>query len=122
MDNPVGFCTLCNIDIPSFEGLSECPNCKTRNLPCGYEDDLTVKINLREIHILCVWAERWGMSIAEEHEGGPGVVYAIVQRLKQRNEKLAGETLTMADEIDALRDAGYDFKTNLPGIEDNSDD
>lgn len=117
-----GFCTLCNIDVPSFEGLSQCPNCGTRNRPCAHENDLTVKVNLHELHILCVWAERWGMSITEEEDGGPGIIYAIVHRLKHHNEKLADASLTLADEMDALRDAGYNFETNLPGIEDNLDD
>jgi hypothetical protein len=118
-----GFCTLCNIDVPSFEGLSQCPNCRTRNRPCAHEDDLTVKLNRHELHILCVWAERWGMKIVDEEEdGGPGVIYAIVHRLKQRNAELADASLTLADEMDALRDAGYNFETNIPGVEDNPND
>jgi len=112
-----GFCSLCNIEIASFEGLTACPNCGTKGQPCAYADDVTVALNRHELHVLCAWAERWGMFLAQAKEGGPGIVYAIVQRLRQRYPALANVPLTLVDEAQALRDAGYVFRTNIPGIE-----
>lgn len=114
-----GYCTICNIEIASFEGLTECPNCGTDGRPCAFADDMDVRINRHELHVLCVWAERWGMEMATRDEGGPAVVYGAVRRLKERNPALAEASLTLADEVEAIRDAGYWFDTNLPGIEDN---
>lgn len=113
-----GFCTLCNFEIASFTGLSACPNCGSKGVPCAYADEVTVTLTRHELNLLCVWAERWGMLLAQAKEGGPGVVYATAQRLKARHPALAGRALTLVDEVQALRDAGYVFRTNIPGVED----
>jgi len=112
-----GFCTLCGIEIPSFKGLAACPNCGTTGLPCAHANDLTIAINQHELAVLCIWAERWGMMLAQAKEGGPGIVYAIVQRLKRRNPQLAEKHLTLVDEIEGLRNAGHKVQTNIPGME-----
>lgn len=116
----VGFCTVCDFQIASYEGLTACPNCGTIGTPCGYDDDVTVRINRHELAILTFWAERWGMAMLERGEGGAHAVYAIVSRLRRQNPGVFdGWSLTFADETDALRRAGIEFRTNLPGIEDH---
>lgn len=116
-----GYCVLCGVPIASFDGLTQCPNCGTNSTPCRTSDDLVLAINLHELSILCHWAERWGMKMGERPApgSGPGVVYAIVTRLKQRTPALAQAELTVADGLAELRASGLKVWTNLPGIEND---
>lgn len=118
MSAPEGFCSHCHIDIPSFAGLTACPNCGTRGIPCAYDEEMTITINLHELRILTYWAERWSMRLRELGEPN-ALIYAIALRLKRNNPALAGLELTLADELDSLRQAGIPFQTNLPGLEDH---
>lgn len=104
-----GFCTRCNFQIKSFDGLKKCPNCGTENIPCSYKNQVKVSVNTHELRILCMWAENWALqSEAEEN-----VVYAIALRLL-RQLGIKDLSLTMADEFRALKDAGYNYETDHP--------
>ena len=106
---PEGFCTLCNFQIESFDGLSECPNCGTQNTPCNYENQKNLSINIHELRVLCIWAENWAHKTGADEN----LVYAIALRLRKQidDPEIA---LTMADEFQILRDAGYNPETNDP--------
>lgn len=106
----VGFCTRCNEQIGSFEGLEACPRCGTRGVPCDYGNQVDVSVNTHELRVLCMWAENWAYSKEDVDED---VVYAIARRLRaQLGSK--DVPLTMADEFRGLKEAGYDFETNHP--------
>lgn len=106
-----GFCTLCGFQVESFEGLTECPNCGTDGVPCHNDNQVTVSINTHELRLLCIWAENW----AGQTEAPVDVVYAIAARLRKQLPKDKQDLpLTMADEFRALKDAGFDYKTNHP--------
>lgn len=103
-----GFCTTCNFQVESFDGLTQCPQCGSKGVPCAYKNQVTVSVNTHELRLLCIWAENWGNKI-----GSPDVVYAIAGRLRRQlvDKDLP---LTMADEFQQLRDMGMEFETNHP--------
>jgi hypothetical protein len=111
-----GFCTLCGEKIRSFEGLEKCPHCGTKGVPCGYENQVNVSINMHELRVLCIWAENWGQTKSDDPNLSPDVVYAIARRLRrQLGDK--DTSLTMADEFRQLKDSGYEFETDHPSAE-----
>jgi hypothetical protein len=60
-----------------------------------------------------MWAENWGGKTDADQE----VVYGIAHRLrKQLREQDKDAPLTFADEVQGLRDAGYDAEVH--GAED----
>lgn len=90
-----GFCTECGVHIASFDGLSECPKCKTRGIPCDDADQVTVSINWHELHILCVWAENYQRARLSQR-----TVYAIASRLEAQHPTRT--PLTLARELGVL--------------------
>lgn len=121
MSVPEGFCTICSGVIQSFDGLRCCPHCQTKNLPCSYYKQVTVNINLHELHILFVWAENY-QAIINEKEDQPGksvTIYSIANRLKKQLPP--GSVLTMKDEFESLREAGIKFDTNHPASKESPD-
>jgi len=114
MTEPVGFCTRCSFKIESWEGLTECPQCGSKSIPCGFEDQVDISINTHELRILCIWSENWGKQIEKDSgESDANTVYAIAGRIrKQLGEKDC--PLTMADEFNSMREAGINFETNHP--------
>jgi len=110
---PEGFCTLCGFDVDSFEGLSCCPQCGSKGVPCSYENQVLVNVNLHELRLLCIWAENWSGTFNGDAVSSKEVVYAIANRIrKQLPEEHFKKPLTMRDELQELRDAGYSFETN----------
>lgn len=105
-----GFCTICSFHVDSFDGLNCCPNCGATGVPCSDAEQVIVSVNTHELRILCIWAENW----ANTHKDVcVDAVYGIARRLrKQLGDKDA--PLTMADEFQAIKDAGYEFETNHP--------
>lgn len=115
-----GFCTHCSRLFESFEGLSQCPNCGTRGIPCSFENQVNVRINTHELRILCIWAENFANSIKDipgddANKTAPDTVYAIAARLRRQ----LGEsvTLTMADELKAVNDAFPGSVTDHPAAD-----
>lgn len=118
-----GFCTLCSHHVDSFDGLTACPKCGHNGVPCADDQQLQhVTINKHELRILGIWAENYAHSVKDKpgNEHMPDIVYAIAARLKRNNPILKKVQLTMADEFEALRSAGYDFQTNHPANEGNN--
>lgn len=113
-----GFCTVCSWRVESFEGLNACPNCGSTSKPCGDADQVTISVNWHELRVLCIWAERWAIEKVEpsgDTGGGRGVVYAIADRIAAQNPGRGA--LTLARELNDMRDAGLDVRTNIPGEE-----
>ena len=107
-----GFCTDCGVPVESFEGLSECPNCGSKGMPCSFSNQVEVSINWHELQLLCIWAERWGHAKC----GGAGTVYSIAQRLMDQHPDRS--PLTLARQVQDLKDLhGGDVDTNVPGVE-----
>jgi DNA-directed RNA polymerase subunit RPC12/RpoP len=108
----VGFCTECGLEIESFEGLNECPECGTRGVPCSRSQDVEVKINWHELRILVMWAERWAHECITDGTGGPSVVYAIANRLRMQFPDMP--PLSLNEEFAKLKDEGIEVRTNMP--------
>lgn len=115
---PAGYCTDCGVSVASFDGLSQCPNCGSKGLPCDHASDVLVRLNWHELRLLIMWAERWAlMPRANENPFGQ-TVYSIAERIaEQYPEKAKDCPLTLAGEIGQVRDAGYKIQTNFPGVE-----
>jgi len=116
-------CVGCDFEISADDAgkqnLSECPGCGSSSIPMSSNEVVTIHINWHELRILAIWAERWAIAEIEKDvdrkSGGRGTVYAIVDRIKaQCPEKKT--PLTLAGEIQGLKDDGYDVDTNIPGI------
>lgn len=103
----VGFCTTCSFKIASFDGLTCCPNCGSKGVPCGVENQVTVEVNTHELRLLCIWAEHYGNQIKNAD-----VIYGIAARLRRQLPK--DLCLTMADEFGELKRMGFSFETNHP--------
>lgn len=115
-----GFCTLCSFHVDSFDGLTCCPKCGHKGVPCSDGEQCQhISVNRHELRILCMWAENYAHSVKDKPENAhmPDIVYAIANRLKRNNPVLATTQLTMADELGELRRAGFDFQTNHPADE-----
>lgn len=112
-NSAAGFCTVCGVQVASFEGLQRCPHCGTQSLPCSFAEQVQVTVNLQELRVLCMWAERWALE--REQEGcNPDLVYAIATRLRNQLPTHLQHPLTMADELMKLREAGVQYSTNHP--------
>ena len=110
-----GFCTTCGFIVESFDGLENCPQCGSEGVPCNYENQITVSVNLHELRLLCIWAENYGTKIDKAD-----VVYGIASRLRRQIPPDKDVPLTMADEFKQIKDFGYKFETNHPAA-DNPD-
>ena len=87
-DEPEGFCTECTGEIQTFNGLTNCPHCGTKGVPCAHKDDVEIKVNWHELRLLIMWAERW------QRQNNLGrVVYAIAHRIKAQYPERSSLTL-----------------------------
>lgn len=107
----VGFCTCCNYQVSSFDNLTECHQCGTTGIPCAYEDQRTISINLHELRLLCIWAENWQFLLSEKTD----VVYAIATRIRKQIKDCP--PLTMADEFQKIKELFPNFETNHPAAD-----
>lgn len=111
-----GFCVYCGHRVESFEGLSACPACGSKGLPCDDANQVSVSVNWHELRVLVIWAERWGLKI-----GKAGTVYAIARRIR---EQFPDRTpLSLAGDISGLREAfgAENIQHNIKGIEGATD-
>lgn len=119
-----GFCTLCGLIIKSFEGLSNCPACKTESIPCGFENQLNITINQQELRILVIWAERWVGEMKDEpmQHNSARILRAILHRI---NEQLPDnhKVQMLSQEINDLKkmDNVSDVQTNLLDLSGEKD-
>lgn len=100
--SPEGFCILCGCTVDTFTGLTECPNCHTKALPCHFAHQVDVTINLQELRVLCMLADAFA-----KHSGthDPNLVPAIAARIKGQLPQFADEPLTML-EMFGMRNSG----------------
>jgi hypothetical protein len=121
MSKNEGFCTRCNYQVQTFDGLDKCPSCQTKSHPCAYVDQTNISINIHEIRLLCIWAENWASKLDKDQphsEIDADVVYAIAERIKkQLPESLSAVPLTMRDEFMELKKKHPEFKTNHPAAD-----
>jgi hypothetical protein len=105
---PSARCVRCDKSFTAAEiaGADRCPNCRTKSLPLNPKDDLTIRINLHELHVLCVWAENYAVTCDNraldnpEHESLKETVNIIAERLeKQLPRQFA---LTLSREIKVI--------------------
>ncbi len=66
------------------------------------DDILTIKIDRKELHVLCVWAERWAHAVPlEDRQRAVDILYPIVKKIQ--DQIAVKEPLTLMDEaIQAL--------------------
>lgn len=107
-----GFCTECGERIASFEGLSSCPFCGTRGVPCEDKDQVLVSANWHELRILVIWAENW----SREHDLGKTVA-SIARRLEDQHPDRALQLpLTFAGELRQIADRYPGTTTSDPNL------
>lgn len=106
-----GLCIDCGTRIESFEGLSECPTCKSKSVPCSDKLQVDISINWHELRVLIMWAENWSLK----NSGNAGVIYGIAERIRLQHPEIK-TPLTIASEINAIKDEfGHDnVETNFP--------
>jgi hypothetical protein len=110
------FCTSCGTSVPKLDGLERCPSCGDKGYPCLWSEQTTVSVNIHELHVLCVWAERWVNIMRDEHMQASCAksLRAIVSRLLGQLPK---ETiLLLCDDIKAIKDKGLDVESNFVDI------
>lgn len=114
-----GFCTVCGSDILSFEGLSGCPNCDTKSVPCSYDKQVNISINWHELRLLVMWAENWyNHSLKDSDEDRMNVVFSIAERIRRQHPDLSKDSpLTMAEEFQKIVDMFPGAIHNMPGVE-----
>lgn len=111
-----GFCTQCGKDIESFEGLSDCPHCHTSSVPCSYDRQVKVDINIHELRVLFMWAERYVMDTRDEQQQAQmaHTLRSIEGRVSKQIPK--NTKLFLSDELGQLRSDGFDVETNMTEI------
>lgn len=72
------FCTDCGF--PSEGKRSICDNCGSTAIPCEANEQVAITINAHELRTLFHLAEKW----AKAHGKGAGVVYSILNRLRDQ--------------------------------------
>lgn len=119
-----GFCTSCNAQIKSFDGLSACPTCGTANTPCAFENQFTISINHQELRILIIWAENFVQSLKElDQHRAAKTLNAILNRI---NKQLPTnkQVMSLSNEINDLKKMlGPDnVQTNFVNLDDEKSD
>lgn len=118
-------CIDCGFEVTEKEAeekkLTCCPNCNSASIPMSSANDIELKINWQELRILVIWAERF--AVAASDKSMSPTLYSIASRIKDQFKKLAvNNPLTLADDLGAVRDAGFEVESTFPGVEDVSTD
>ncbi len=110
----VARCVQCDSEFTEeqLEGVSGCPTCGTRSLPCDPKKDVEIKINTHELRVLTMWADFWAQANVDAE--GKKTLSCILQRLAQQ---LPDTIFTLGGEIRDLQDAGYDAQLVTVGGE-----
>src|SRR3972149_6815884 len=109
-------CLICNQEFTKEEikECISCPKCGNKGLPSNLKEDVIVKINWHELHILCVWAENWARQIKDISDTQPQLTISCIAKRIQK--QYPNKTpLTLAGEIEEV-------KKEFPTIETNIDD
>lgn len=110
-----GFCIQCGqaTEIDLDGPRHNCPMCDAgENWLYFDQNQVNVSINWFELQILCIWAERW----AHEKLGGAGTIYSIAERIGKQTPGRDSRTLTLAGQINQVKDEYGDVDTNIPGV------
>lgn len=86
------------------EGAKGCPQCGDTGIPSDPAKDINIVINMHELRILSLWAERWAKHIEKGAPAAPRQVRGIQHRLVRTNPSLKGVALSIWDEISELRE------------------
>lgn len=101
----VARCVQCDSEFTEeqLQGVSGCPTCGTRSLPCDPKKDVEIRINTHELRVLTMWADFWAQSKVDAQ--GQKTLSCILQRL---SKQLPDTILTLSGEVKDLQDAGHD--------------
>lgn len=91
-----------NVDGP--DGAT-CPKCKSPSVPMSIAQDVTIKINWHELRILTIWASNYAEKLPAHSKA---TLAAILRRLDAQKPNDRFAALTLAGEIRALQEAGFD--------------
>ena len=115
-----GFCNACGFKVKSFEGLEKCPQCGTTGIPCSYDNQVNISINIQELRVLAVWAEQWASNAKDEKEQHQMaiVLRSIQKRINDQLQPLGKKIPMLSDEIQGLKDKFGDdnVETNMTRI------
>lgn len=78
-----GYCFLCGHKFDDVAGFTECPECKTKAMPCLYENEARVWINWKELLAIIGSAEK----AADKNPGFLMVVHRIAKKLEEQEPK-----------------------------------
>jgi hypothetical protein len=114
MENKTIRCVICQSEFSDKEAENAvcCPSCGYKGVPCSIADDVEIKINWHELHILCCWAERWALHIEKSSPSSVVTVDCIAQRL-QKQYPMKGP-LTIRGEVDKLKEKFPNVKLTDP--------
>jgi hypothetical protein len=108
------FCTKCGTSVKALnEDVDRCPSCGDQSYPCLWKEQYLVSVNLHELHVLCVWAERFINGVKDEQVQAScaTILRSIVDRLLAQLPP--GTILTLCDDIKAIREHGLDVESDF---------
>lgn len=110
------FCTSCGTSVPKLDGLDRCPSCGDKGYPCSWSEQAMVSVNVHELHVLSVWAERWVNAMRDEQVQASCAkrLRGIVSRLLEQLPK--GTILLLSDDLKAIKDQGLEVKSDFIDI------
>lgn len=113
MDDCVMWCTACGKRFTEKQtaGVSECPACGCRGVPCDPRNDLAVEINWHELRILGIWSSNWAHEKCDD--SGTATLRGILSRLERQYPDLT--PLTLGGEMRQVRQSGLEIEsTTVP--------
>lgn len=119
-----GFCTHCNYQIESFEGLTCCPSCQTTSIPCDYKNQVYASINWHELRILVIWAENYARGVSDPSVADDMVktVHTIARRIEdQHPDRALKLPLSLAGELRQVKDEFPSATTNSERLNEQVD-
>lgn len=80
-------CTHCEAEFTDEEcvGVTACPSCGSKGIPCDMAEDVQVTINWHELRILGIWAENWARRNESEYPDMVEVLNTITNRLERQH-------------------------------------
>lgn len=93
-------CTDCAAEFTDeeLEGVSCCPKCGSKGVPCLISQDVNIKINWHELRILTIWASNWANKLEADSQRA---LKSILKRLEAQRP-VEFPALTLLDEIKEL--------------------
>ena len=107
-------CIVCRSEFEQdqLKGLKACPTCETTSIPMSTKQDVELKINWHELHLLCVWAENWARAMKKSGDpDGFKVLYSIIKELQDQYPDM--QALTLSGELKQLQAQGIKLETGF---------